>query len=73
MPITLLEYRVVHNNVECGVIVLEHPKSGVVLKLFLPAKVKYVKTGQSFVSVIKLVTGLREGKERLQLRNMWST
>ena len=56
-----------------GVIVLKHPKSGVVLKLFWPAKVKSVKTGPLFVGVIRLVTGLSEGKERLQLSNVWST
>ena len=56
-----------------GVIILEHPTSGVVLKLFRPAKVKSVKTGPSFVGVMRLVTGLSEGKERLQLRNVWST
>ena len=56
-----------------GVIILEHPTSGVVLKLFRPAKVKSVKTGPSFVSVTKLVIGLSEGKEVLQLRNVWST
>ena len=48
-----------------GVIILEHPTSGVVLKLFRPAKVKSVKTGPSFVGVMRLVTGLSEGKERL--------
>ena len=73
MPITMLEYRVVHNNVDCGVIILEYPTSGVVLKLFRPAKVKSVKTGPSFVGVMRLVIGLSEGKERLQLRNVWST
>ena len=73
MSITTLEYRVVHNNVDYGVIILEHPTSGVVLKLFQPAKVKSVKTGPSFVGVMRLVTGLVEGKERLQLRNVWST
>ena len=51
-----------------GVIILEHPTSGVVLKLFRPAKVKSIKTGPSFVGVIRLVTGLSEGKERLQLK-----
>ena len=73
MSITTLEYRIVHNNVDCGVIILEHPTSGVVLKLFRPAKVKSIKTGPSFVGVMRLVTGLSEGKERLQLRNVWST
>ena len=43
-----------------GVIILEHPTSGVVLKLFRPAKVKSVKTGSSFVGVMRLVTGLSE-------------
>ena len=56
-----------------GVIILEHPMSGVVLKLFHPAKVKSVKTGPSFVGVMRLVTGLSERKERSQLRNVWST
>ena len=55
------------------VIILEHPTSGVVLKLIRLAKVKSVKTGPSFVGVMRLVTGVREGKERLQLRNVWST
>ena len=55
------------------VIVLEHLTSGVVLKLFRLAKVKFVKIGPSFVGVMRLVTGLSEGKERLQLRNVWST
>ena len=56
-----------------GVIGLKYPTSGVVLKLFRPAKVKSVKTGPSFVGVMRLVTGLNKGKERLQLRNVWST
>ena len=56
-----------------GVIILEHPTSGVVFKLFHLAKVKSVKTGPSFVGVMRLVTGLSERKERLQLRNVWST
>ena len=73
MSIKTLEYRVICNNVDCGVITLEHPTSGVVLKLFRPAKVKSVKTGPSFVGVTKLVIGLSEGKEVLQLRNVWST
>ena len=61
MSIIMLEYRIVHNNVDCGVIILEHPTSGVVLKLFQPrAKVKSVKTGPSFVGVMRLVTGLNE-------------
>ena len=55
------------------VLILEYPTSGVVLKLFQPAKVKSVKTGPSFVGVMRLVTALSEGKERLQLRNVWST
>ena len=56
-----------------GVIILEYPAmSGVVLKSFQPAKVKSVKTGLSFVGVMRLVIGLSEGKERLQLRNVWS-
>ena len=43
MSITTLDQRVVHNNVDCGgdrVIISEHPMSGVVLKLFRPAKSK---------------------------------
>ena len=32
-----------------GVIILEHPTSGIVLKLFQPAKVKFVKIRPSFV------------------------
>ena len=55
-----------------GVIILEHPTSGVVLKLFQLAKVKSIKTGPLFVGIMRLVTGLSEGKERLQLRNVWS-
>ena len=55
------------------VIILDHLTSGVVLKLFRPAKVKSVKTGPSSVGVMRLVTGRSEGKERLQLRNVWST
>ena len=55
-----------------GVIILEHPLSGVVLKLFRLAQVKSIKTGSSFVGVMRLVTGFSEGKERLQLRNVWS-
>ena len=75
MSITTLEYRVVHNNVDCGGDNFGTSTSGVsiVLKLFRPAKVKSVKTGPSFVGVMRLVTGLSEGKERLQLRNVWST
>ena len=56
-----------------GVIILEHQTSGVVSKLFQPAKVKSIKTGPSFVGVMRLVTRLSEGKERIQLRNVWST
>ena len=55
------------------VIILKHPMSGAVLKLFRLAKVKSVKTGPLFVGVMRLVTGLSEVKERLQLRNVWST
>ena len=55
-----------------GVIILEHPTSGVVLKLFRPVKVKSIMTGPSFVGVMRLVTGFSEGKERLQHRNVWS-
>ena len=65
-----LEYRVVHNNVDCGG---DNFGTGVVLKLVRPAKVKSLKTGPSLVGVMRLVTGLSEGKERLQLRNVWST
>ena len=53
-----------------GVIILEYPTSGVVLKLFWPAKVKSIKTGPLFVGVMRLVTRFSEGKERLQLRNV---
>ena len=74
MSITTLEYRVVHNNVDCG-----GDNFGIsdVRRSFeiVPAsqlKVKSVKTGPSFVGVMRLVTGLSEGKERLQLRNVWS-
>ena len=56
-----------------GAIILEHLTSGVVLKLFWLAKVKSIMTGPSFVGIMRLVTGLSEGKERLQLRNVWST
>ena len=70
MSITTLEYRVVHNNVDCGGDNFGTLTSGVVLKLFRPAKVKSFKTGPSFVGVMRLVTGLSEGKERLQLRNV---
>ena len=49
-----------------GVIILEHPMSGIVLKSFRPAKnAKSIKTGSSFVGVMRLVTALGEGKERL--------
>ena len=46
-----------------GVIILEHPTSGVVLKLFL----KSIKTGPSFAGVMRLVTGLSEGKKDYSL------
>ena len=45
-----------------GVIILEHPTSGVVLKLFRLAKVKSVKTGPSFVDVMRLVS-VKERKD----------
>ena len=48
-----------------GVIILEHPTPGVVLKLFWPAKVKSIKTGASFVGVMRMVTGLSEGKRKI--------
>ena len=73
MSITTLEYRVIYNNVDCGGDNFGTSTSGIVLKLFRLAKGKSVKTGPSFVGVIRLVTGLSEGKERLQLRNVWST
>ena len=73
MSITMLEYRVVHNNGDCGGDNFGTSTSDVVLKLFRPAKVKSVKTGSSFVGIMRLVTGLSEGKERLQLRDVWST
>ena len=74
MSITTLEYGVVHNNVDCGgdnfgTSNVRH----IVLKLFWLAKVKYLKTGSSLVGVIRLLTRLSDGKERLQLRNVWST
>ena len=56
-----------------GVINFGTSMSGIVLKLFQLAKGKSVKTEPSFVGVMRLVTGLSEGKERLQLRNVWST
>ena len=37
MSITTLEYRVVHNNVDCGVIILEHLTSGVSSFEIVPA------------------------------------
>ena len=49
------------------VIILEHLTSGVVFKLFRPAKVKSIKTGPSFVGIMRLVTGLSEGKEDYSL------
>ena len=56
-----------------GVIIMEHLTSDVVLKLFFSQpKVKSIKTGPSFVGVMRLVTELSEEKERLQLRNAWS-
>ena len=70
MSITTLEYRVIHSNVDCGGDNFGTLTSDVVLKLFRPAKVKFIKTGPSFVGVMRLVTGLSEGKERLQLRNI---
>ena len=45
-----------------GVIILEHPTSGVVLKLFRLAKVISVKTGPSFVGVMRLVS-VKERKD----------
>ena len=54
-------------------IILEHPMSGVVLKLFQPAKSKIHQDRTIVcVGVMRLVTGLSEGKERLQLKNVWS-
>ena len=53
-----------------GLIILEHPMSGIVLKSFWPAK---SKTGPPFVGVMTLIIGLSEGKETLELRNVWST
>ena len=53
-----------------GVIILT---SGVVLKPTGQPKLKSIKTGPLFLGVMKLVTGLSEGKERLQVRNVWST
>ena len=54
------------------VIILEHPTSGVVFILFRPAKVKSVKTGSSFVGVMRLVTGVSDQRKG-KLRNVWST
>ena len=48
-----------------GVIILEHPTSVVVLKLFQPVKVKSVKIGPLFVGVMRLVTGLSEVKGKI--------
>ena len=76
MSITTLNWNIESYTImlTVGVIILEHPTSGIVLKLFQPAKVKSIKTGPSFVGVMRLVTGLSEGKERLQpVRNVWST
>ena len=53
---------------------VEHPMSDIVLKSFQPAKVKSINwTGPSFVSVMRLVIEVSEGKERLELRKVWST
>ena len=52
-----------------GVLILEHPRSVMVLKLFWLTK---SKTESPFVSIMRLVTGFSEGEERLQLRNAWS-
>ena len=40
MSITTLEERVIHNNVDCGLIISQHLMSGIALKSFLPAKSK---------------------------------
>ena len=73
MSMTTLEYRVVHNNVDCGGDNFGTSDVRRSFELFRPAKVKSVKTGPSFVGIMRLVTGFSEGKERLQLRNIWST
>ena len=73
MSITTLEYRVVHNNVGCGGDNFGTSDVRRSFEIVPLAKVKSVKTGPSFVGVMRLVTGLSEGKERLQLRNVWST
>ena len=76
MSITTLDYRVVHNNVDCGgdnFGTSRRRQAYSSFELFRPAKVKSVKIGPSFVGVMRKVTGLSEGKEGLQLRNVWST
>ena len=68
MSITTMEYKIVLNNADCGVIISEHLTSGVVLKLFPPAKSKIY---QDWTIVCwhneagYCLIGLREGKERL--------
>ena len=50
-----------------GVIISEHPTSGVVLRLFWLGKSKSIKTGSLFVGVMRLVTGLSEGRKEYSL------
>ena len=70
---TGMESRTPASILTVGVVVLEHLTSDVVLKLFRPAKsIKSIKTTPLFVGVMRLVTGLNERKERLQLTNIWS-
>ena len=64
MSITTLEYRVVHNNVNCGGDNFgTSDVSGHSFELFRPAEVKSVKTGPSFVGVMRLVIGFSERKD----------
>ena len=68
MSITTLEYRVV--RVDCGG---DNFGTSDVRRSFEIVLAGQSKTGPSFVGVMRLVTGLSEGKERLHLRNVWST
>ena len=70
MSITTLEYRLVHNNVDCG---SDNFGTFDVRRSFEIVPAGQSKIGPSFVGIVRLVTGLSEGKERLQLRNVWST
>ena len=73
MSITTLEYRVVHINVECGGFKFGTSDVRCSFEIVPAGQSKSIKTAPSFVGVMRLVTGLSEGKERLQLRNVWST